>query len=892
MKKKTAHVIHHTHWDPLWYFTKEDALIQFNFNMREILAAFKDQSINHFFLDGQTYALEEYLKYHPESQEEVGRLLSENKLFIGPFYNQMDSFITSGESMVTNLQTGLFFAESLGKASRVAYLPDSFGHSYDYPKIFKHAAINDFVITRGVGDQYRLNNEFYMQSNDGSTVLVHVMLSGYGYGTYAFKDGTLLTNEAKDYNLLDVHKLIDRLIMHSSLPGEFVFPLGFDQNPIIKDTDLKLEYYNTHSSKYTFKETTWEAYMDRVKNRANALKVHKDELFSTQFHRVHRSLFSTRADIKTLQDEVERLLAFEVQPLMSMLDYVGVPYEHTIIEKTWKMLMEGQTHASATVTDDVNAFVKTRTKSALHMGQALKAYLMKILAISSKKEGEDTYPLLVFNTLPYKSRSTLTLTLYTKNSDFSVHDEDIPLPYTLLEQTLIDGNVKRKKAVPKDEDKFYYASTIEMETPAFRGMGYRTLLVKEHTDKGKVHPKTRKDKSIDNAFYTLSFKEEEGITLHAKGTKTTMEQAFFLEDMGDEGDNYDYSYPDKDLKVLDDFSEAKVTRQLESEHVAYLVIEGTMAVPKDLKSRRKGMLDTSLAYEVTFTLHKQDDVIDIEGSVENGALNHRLRLVVNHKSPAKHSCAGTQFSIIQRPTHSPDRDEWVEKNYFEEPSPIYPLLNHVTKRNGKETLSVFTRSVKEYEFTGENTGNIALTLFRSVGHLGLPDLNRRPGRPSGIDNEIVETPDSQMKGRNGFRIGVRINDGFDANDIFKTYASYAVNPLYYQNQRFKKTVHRISYFPTNPLPFDIPWSLDFLSFDKAEAAFSTLKKSQKTDVYELRAFNADGTGSIRETFILPTDQFNLFETNLNDSSYHIVRRNATFKHGQLKTFLFKTSEQS
>jgi hypothetical protein len=56
------------------------------------------------------------------------------------------------------------------------------------------------------------------------------MLAGYGYGTYAFMEKKLFTSKAEDYNKIDVDQLIQRLLERSTIPNEFVFPLGFDQN--------------------------------------------------------------------------------------------------------------------------------------------------------------------------------------------------------------------------------------------------------------------------------------------------------------------------------------------------------------------------------------------------------------------------------------------------------------------------------------------------------------------------------------------------------------------------------------------------------------------------------------------------------------------------------------
>ena len=66
MSKKIAHCIHHTHWDLIWYFTVQDAAVQFSYNMKEMIRGFKDGKIVNFFMDGQTAPIDEYLYMHPE----------------------------------------------------------------------------------------------------------------------------------------------------------------------------------------------------------------------------------------------------------------------------------------------------------------------------------------------------------------------------------------------------------------------------------------------------------------------------------------------------------------------------------------------------------------------------------------------------------------------------------------------------------------------------------------------------------------------------------------------------------------------------------------------------------------------------------------------------------
>lgn len=43
--KKTAHCIHHTHWDLIWYFTAQDATVQLCYNMKEMLEGFEAEEL-------------------------------------------------------------------------------------------------------------------------------------------------------------------------------------------------------------------------------------------------------------------------------------------------------------------------------------------------------------------------------------------------------------------------------------------------------------------------------------------------------------------------------------------------------------------------------------------------------------------------------------------------------------------------------------------------------------------------------------------------------------------------------------------------------------------------------------------------------------------------------
>ena len=837
--KKIANCIHHTHWDPIWYFTAQDALVQFSYNMKELLNAFDEGLVENFFLDGQTAAIDEYLDIHPEDRNRIKKLVEEKKLFIGPFNSQLDCFISSGESVVNNLRLGIESANKLGGVSKVAYLPDSFGHSYDFPKIFNQMGIYDFVITRGVGDEYGLGSEFYLTSNDGSKLLVCTMISGYGYGTYAFRDGSILSGKAKDYNKIDIDSLIDRLLKMSTVPNEFVFPLGFDQNPAMLDIKEKIEKYNKESDKYHFHLTTWEEYMKKVREKGINIKTHNSELYSTQYHRIHRSIFSARSDIKYLQDIAERTLTFEVQPLMSMLDSLGVNYDRGIIDKAWETLVKCQTHSSATLTDETNEYIKVMSKSAVDIAEAAKVYLMRIISISINTHKDNVMPLVVFNTLPYRRNISMKLNIYTKNKNFKLLLDGKEIDYTVIDCKEKYGGVYRKDKSLMKENKYFYETSIIAQMRDFDGISYKTIYVYDGEEPNKLNYAASSPNSIENHRYKIELNER-GIHILDKKLNRHFDKAIYIEESGDEGDNYDYSYPnpEEDLFITNYFEGSKCST-CNAPGISEMNIEGGLKVPSSLENRKNKNLDAELKYNIRIRLRDESNVIELKGNFTNNAKNHRVRIVFSTDFPNDYSYAGTQYSYIKRDTVPYGLKNWKELNWFEEPSPTYPLLNHVSAVGDDYVLSVFTRSVKEYEFIGKGKKDIALTIFRSVGHLGLPDLNRRPGRPSGLDYKVIETPDSQMIGKIGFEVGFSYYKLFDGNTVTKDYVQYASDLIYYQNQKFERTVFPIGYFPTNPLRFDVPDSYSFISLCNSEASFGTVVKSKDDSGYILRIFNSE-----------------------------------------------------
>ncbi len=173
-------LVPHTHWDREWY-DPFSVFSQRLLAMMDTLLGLIEAGFPHFHLDGQTAMIDDYLAMRPERAEDVRRLVRDGKLSAGPWFTQMDEFLTSGESHIRNLERGLFRARELGRALEVGYMPDQFGHVGQMPQILRHGGVERAVVWRGVPASID-HDAFWWESPDGSRVLTEYMAFGYFNG--------------------------------------------------------------------------------------------------------------------------------------------------------------------------------------------------------------------------------------------------------------------------------------------------------------------------------------------------------------------------------------------------------------------------------------------------------------------------------------------------------------------------------------------------------------------------------------------------------------------------------------------------------------------------------------------------------------------------------------
>ncbi|MGF1885327.1 hypothetical protein L4D13_04195 [Photobacterium profundum] len=870
--EKTFHVIPHTHWDFEWYFSTHESLIQLIYHMDEVMSGLESGESDTYLLDGQLSIVEDYLMHCPEQTDRFTRLVELGKLQIGPWYTQTDQLIISGESIVRNLAAGIRLGERYGSVMKIGYVPDSFGQSIDMPKIYQGVGIDKTVFWRGLSTDVCQSREFNWQCEDGSEVLGYNIKNGYFVGSYLidFDDPTPLCHQAED----------------GCIANNIAIPLGGDQRYIDLNIKQRIAINDQATADYKIVESSYEQLFTALAEEKLELPCLQGEFIDGQVSKIHRSIYSSRYDHKCLNDKIERRLSYQLEPLMVMAEGLGIQPKTHLVDSIWKVLMRNHAHDSAggCNTDKTNKVILARYEQADQMSGSAVDYLVRKMAESQPKaeQGGIDGRLTLFNTLPYKREQVMTVTVSTQNPNFILCDlEGNSVPFDVAQvQKTYRGSIQRDEA-ENDPDYYYYQTEIELIYP-LPASGFVSLQVCEldNTEMASeqslltVVEKEVPEAEIENGRYQLVYRNGQ-LDLLDKHQQRWWHDCLCLIDMGDDGDTYDYSPPEKDWQLTLNWSEASFSVQ-KGQYSQTLFVEGTWALPQDLTARAKQISNGAVGYRLTFRLEFENEALISSGSVcplkidvelDNQVGDHRMQLVATGPISAQTSWSDTPFGVVERDNVPEHLKDWRKAGWKEEPSPIYPMLHFANMHDENTSLTLLAKGVKEYEVLADN--QLALTLFRSVGWLGKPNLYRRPGIASGQQFKYIPTPDSQLLGKLNIECALMVEPTFVPASIQGAWQQYSVDVLDYQNQSLNQFTNTLKYFVMHPLPQPIPDSFSGYCFDCPELVVSAIKPADGGDGFVVRLYNPNSfavnqPGSI----IFPALVGTIIETDLLEQEIH------------------------
>lgn len=869
-----VHITPHMHWDREWYFTTEESRILLVNNMEEILTRLEqDAEYKYYVLDGQTAVLEDYFAVKPENRQRVKALVQAGKLIIGPWYTQTDTTVVAGESIVRNLMYGIRDCMAFGEPMKIGYLPDSFGMSGQLPHIYNGFGITRTLFWRGCSERHGTDKtEFLWQSSDGSEVTAQVLPLGYAIGKYLPEDEAGLRKRLDSYF---------EVLEKASVTKEILLPNGHDQMPLQQNIFAVMDKLREIYPQREFVMSRFEEVFSAIDAHRDSLVTLRGEFIDGKYMRVHRTIGSTRMDIKIAHARIENKIVNLLEPLATLAWTLGFEYHHGLLEKMWKEILKNHAHDSigCCCSDKVHREIVARFVLAEDMADNLIRFYLRKITDNMAQSDEDK--LVMFNLMPWPREEVINTTLRLRGSQFRLLDgKGNEIPYFIRSRREIDPGLIDRQIVHYGNYEPFMEFDIQL-SQILPSMGYRTLYIEPHVAGCQAAPATATSALLENAFWQISLNDDGTLCLRDKDSAIVYQRVLEIEESADDGDEYDYSPSREEWRLTS--ADADVQHQVIHEAwQSRAVIRYRMAVPLNLSERSARQRNGELGVEITVTLSHNSRRVEVDVRLDNQADDHRVRVLIPTPFATHEVLADTQFGSVMRPVQDEAMAHWQEEGWKEAPVPVWNLLNYAALQEGRNGLAVFSEGLREFEVVGEAKKTFALTLLRGVGLLGKEDLLLRPGRPSGIKMPV---PDSQMRGALHARLCLFSYSGTPLNAGLAQQARAWLTPIQCYNKIPWDAMK------LNKAAFTVPDSYSLLSMSPVGCQLSALKKAEDRDEIILRLFNPSDRVSCDAAVSLSHSVMRCRETGMDEipagEQSETNGINGVFRPGQSRTFSLK-----
>ena len=802
-----VHIVSHTHWDREWYLTHEQfrlRLVALVDRLLDLMECHPDYA--YFHLDGQTIVLEDYLELRPHQEPRLRKLIADGRILIGPWYDMPDEFLVSGESLVRNLALGHRIARRFGTPMAVGYLPDLFGHVGQMPQIWRQFGLDNTILWRGFGGR---RAEYWWEAPDGSRVLMmHLPPEGYCNATRVhFRPDLMVERAAKAVQAEAARTAVGEVLLMNGV--DHVEP-----HPVIPELARQL----AGALGADVKHSTLPAYVAGVRAAVEAtgagaaLEVVRGELRGgEEYANLLPGVLSARVYIKQANARVQTLLEKRAEPLASFAATLGARYPADELGHAWKTLLQNHPHDSicGCSIDPVHEENMTRFARAAQVARAVADDAAAAIARAVPAGPDGALRVVALNTTGHPFSGTLEaavdLPYESDEPKRRVDPEALDAPVRFWPVDARIGSVTAPAgrgglagaAVPFQILGEEFLTTFVMsryETPwalrtrrirlAWQGevpaCGYAAFDVglsgaAAAAPAGALRVSER---SAENPFARISINDDGTVDVVDRRTGTRFARCGELEDVGDVGDEYNYSPPASDRRITSAAAEdVRIVRVQAGPVRAVFRIDLTLPVPASASNDRSSRSADVLRMPVTLLVALDADSprVGWDVSVDNAARDHRLRLLFPAGVDAIDSVrAETAFGVVRRPA----RREVPAEIRNELPVSSAPTISFTEAGGEKAGAVIFGEGLMEYEAVPGAHGlpdRLALTLLRCVGFLSREDLVTRP---SGHAGPGLPTPGAQCPGRHAFRLAFEPRgEAPGASALFARAASFVAPPL-------------------------------------------------------------------------------------------------------------------
>ena len=856
---KTNHItiVPETHWDREWYLPFQEFRAKLVRLMDNLLKYFYDDpEYTNFTLDGQTIPLEDYLEIKPEKKKVLKKYVKQKRLSIGPMYVLPDEFLISGESLIRNLIIGHQIAEKFGRVMKAGYLPDTFGHIAQMPQIFSGFEIPSIIFWRGFGDEFEsneLNLEFLWQAPGNPSHVVGIFLI-FGYMSAANLN---ISREDGVYRraLNTIKNLVSMLEVHAATPY-LLLNNGVDHAEAQREIPEIVKQWNKQNPTITMVQNDFEHYIDNVIHSNVKLKTFQGELRGGRYAPILSGVLSTRMWIKQRNTKIECLYEKYCEPISTMIWALErenkFEYPQNFIRAGWKWLMKNHPHDSISgcCTDQVHDEMKTRFDWAEQIGNEI--IKNSILYASSKirfdLRNKNYIPLIIYNPLPWYRTDVVNfdvLVLKSKASDISrLNFKLIDCKGKNIEFSHQDSELE---SIYRQENYLSHKISFLAETPA---CGYNTFYIikNDFYEESLISDSVLKmdETGLENEFYQIKIEKNGTITIFDKKSGISHKNSCTFRDVGDWGDEYDFSGPlknqvDKEFSSLDG-ERVEITPHVDGPSIKVIRVKMLLKLPISLSVDRLQREEKLVDNEITLfiSLYKGIKRIDFKIILNNQSKDHRIQVMFPSRIKSERVFCDGHFYVVPRNVVLPSGHGWIQK-----PLPTNHQKDFVVVDDGSQSFAVLNKGLPEYEAIRNNDDSIILviTLLRCIGLLSRRKISSR----SVEAGPYFETPKAQCIGKHEFDLSLIIEHG-------KT--SWIESEIHLKGKEFNNPLmplipsmieHRLRSLNTLSLTAKsfvqsdqdlyLPQELSFLEIDNRKVMMSILKKAENGNELIMRCYN-------------------------------------------------------
>ena len=872
-KKSIGHVISHTHWDREWRTAEWNARWRLKTMMEKLLDKLENNPKLKFLFDGQVVSIHDYLEICPERKEQVENFIKNNQLQIGPWYNLPDLYPICGEALIRNLLTGIREADKLGKCLKIAYTTFGWGQTAQFPQIFDGFGIERVVCGKNVSKKRAPNSEFMWESPDGTKVFTTrlgeekranffffaVMPVTYGckyidngtqvrwgengwlfHSADSYIDSEITLIPKKTYHPEMIKQSIehtwettsDSLVPEhvfmgngcdSTAPSDVVDNIIQDANKLFEDKELV----------YSDLQTYFEKIEQVIKEKEIPLKIVHGELRDGPVHSLSANALATRMPLKVLNRKAQNALIRYAEPFAVLAESFGIEYPKQLIDKAWQFLLLAHSHDAINgVTLDKTADDTTyKLNQIIEIGQVVTDMsAIEILKKTDlKKYADDDILLAVFNPTAREVDHIVDVAIDIAESKrcrrlkaYDSEDSELTVQNTSHAYHAATVCVQNSRALPFYCDRH----KIKLETGKIPAYGYKIIkLVPDefYNEKNafwlgtyEQSKQTTEPYCMENKHLKVEINPDGTYNVTSKSTDEVYNGLGFYEDGGDVGDYWQRVEPEHNKIFYSKGIPATIYLKEDGPLVTTYVCDIIMKVPA--KADKTNRFATARVDEIAeikisteLTLKADSPYLEVKATVNNSAMDHRLRVGLPTYIKTDTSHAMGHFNVDSRPIGR-DYKDGIRDGQMS----TLPMQNFLDLSDGQNGLAILNKELIEFEITEDKSSTAYLTLMRCM------DVNIcTEGRCGTIETGATGP---QCLGEHTFNYAVYPHKGdWAKGDVYNQVEKYIYTPRAYQISK-----HENGTMQENQ---------SLLEIDNPMIQISTIKKAQDADGIIARIYN-------------------------------------------------------